>query len=192
MHSTRTILTYWILNKSHSRDILTWCALLCSVPCFSPSPQGRACSGNYNRRIFKEIWLLLEFLPWFSREKRFSCLPPHLYPLKSTAHVASTEQHHGEDAEVNQRHLKTGEKKGTEMHGQWGFSARAALGSPWWHGGSRAAEKRLRARPGGGAGPGPGSCSRRAQPDQGSNTIWRLLASSKCQFPHPQIQRHQE
>lgn len=85
MHSTRTILTYWILNKSHSRDILTWCALLCPVPCFSPSPQGRACSGNYNRRIFKEIWLLLEFLPWFSREKRFSCLSPHLYPLKSTA-----------------------------------------------------------------------------------------------------------
>lgn len=54
------------------------------MPCFSPSPQGRACSGNYNRRIFKEIWLLLEFLPWFSREKGFSCLSPHLYPLKST------------------------------------------------------------------------------------------------------------
>lgn len=139
MHRTRTIHNHWISNKSHSRDILTWCALLCPVPCSSPSPQGRACSGNYNRRISKEIWLLFEFLAWFSREKGFSCPSPHLCPPESAAHAASTEQQHGEDADVNQRHLKTGGKKGTETHGQWGFTAQAALGSPWCHGRSREA-----------------------------------------------------
>lgn len=146
----------------------------CSVLClaFPPALKAEPALGIITEGFSKKFGCCWNSYPGFPGKRgSVACLHTST-PLKAhTAHVASTEQHHGEDAEVNQRHLKTGEKKGTEMHGQWGFSARAALGSPWWHGRSRAAEKRLRARPGGRAGPGPCSCSRRAQPAQGSNTI---------------------
>lgn len=38
-------------SKSHSRDILSWSALLWPVLCSSPSPEGKACPGNYDKRI---------------------------------------------------------------------------------------------------------------------------------------------
>lgn len=102
----------------------------CSVLClaFPPALKAEPALGIITEGFSNKFGCCWNSYPGFPGKRGSVACLHTLYPLKSTAHVVSTEQHHGEDAEVNQRHLKAGEKKKEQKCTGSGVSA---LGLLW-------------------------------------------------------------